>query len=243
MSLYWEDGDLRLHQGDTLEVLRAMPGASVDAVVTDPPYSSGTRREAAKGLRKSMTRSVKDDEWFTTDSLTTHGFQWLMRECAVEWGRILVPGGHVLVFIDWRMVAPLSGAIESADLRHIGLLVWNKGRFGMGAYFRNQHELILHFTNGRSRPPQRRDVPNVLTHAPVLGGEHPTEKPVGLMRDLISVVAPRGGVVLDPFAGSGSTLLAARDLGVRAIGIEREIRYLDLVVDRASQLSLIGGAA
>lgn len=242
MSVYLDEGGMRLYYGDALRILCSLPDSSVDAVVTDPPYSSGTRREASKGVRKSMKRGTADEEWFTSDSLTTNGFQWLMRECATQWRRVLVPGGHALVFIDWRMVAPLSGAIESADMRHVGLLVWNKARLGMGAYFRNQHELILHFTNGKSLPPQRRDVANVLTHPPVKGGEHPTEKPVGLMRDLISVVAPPGGVVLDPFAGSGSTLVAAKELGVRAIGIEREEKYLALAASRLSQLSLLEAA-
>lgn len=212
-------------EGDCLAAMQALPHESVEAVITDPPYSSGARRDAHKGLRRSMNRGTEDAEWFATDDLTTNGFTWLMRACAVERARVLVPGGHVLVFIDWRMAAALSGAIESADLRHLGLLVWNKTYFGMGSCFRNQHELVLHFTKGQHAPPQRRDVGNVLSHKPIRRGTHPTEKPVALMEDLVSVVAPPGGLVLDPFTGSGATGVAALRLGRRFLGIERDARY------------------
>lgn len=212
--------DLRV--GDCLAVMRAMPSASVDAVIVDPPYSSGTRREGAKGLRKSMNRTTDDDDWFGTDSLTTNGFVWLMRECAVEWQRLVRKGGHILVFIDWRMMPNLAGAIESADLRHKGLLVWDKTYFGMGDCFRNQHELILHFTKGRSRAPQRRDVGNVISCPPIRNGEHETEKPVRLLRTLLSVVVAPGATVLDCFMGGGSTGVACMEEGCSFIGIERD---------------------
>ena len=212
--------------GDCLELLRTLPDASVDAIATDPPYSSGTRREASKGLRKSMRRGVNDAEWFGADSLTVTGFGWLMHACAVEWQRILKSGGHVLTFIDWRMMPHLAGAIESGDLRHAGLLVWDKTYFGMGHCFRNQHELILHFTKGYGAPAQRHDVGNVIACPPIRNGIHPTEKPVALLRTLLSVVCPSGGVVVDCFAGSGATLLAARALGMHYIGMEREAEYV-----------------
>ena len=211
-----------IFQGDCLEVMRGLAPESVDSVITDPPYSSGTRREGAKGLRKSMTRGTSDAAWFTSDSLTTNGFLYLMRSCALEWHRVLRPGGHVLAFIDWRMYPALTGAIESADLRHLGMLVWDKTYFGMGSYFRNQHELILHFTKGKSLPPQRRDVGNVIACKPIRGGVHPTEKPVPLMQTLIDVVTPEAGVVLDPFSGSGATGEAAVRSGRRFVGIERD---------------------
>lgn len=222
---------MTLHHGDCLQVMATLPDESVDTICMDPPYSSGTRREAAKTLRaKSMLRS--DREWFGTDSLTTNGFAWLMRELAVECRRVLKKGGHLLCFIDWRMLPPLSGAIESADLRPMGVVVWDKGRFGMGAHFRNQHEMILHFAKGDPGPAQRHDVANVIRQAPVRDGDHPTEKPVALLWQLLTTVTPPGGVVLDPFAGSGSTLVAAQQAGYSAIGIEREAEYVAIAEAR-----------
>jgi site-specific DNA-methyltransferase (adenine-specific) len=214
--------------GDCIEEMRKIPSGSVDSIITDPPYSSGTRREGAKGLRKSMTRGKSAAEWFGSDSLTTNGFIHLMRQCALEWHRILKDGGHALVFIDWRMYPALAGAIESADLRHNNLVVWDKTYFGMGSGFRNQHELILHFSKGKAEP-QRRDVGNVISVKPIRNGAHPTEKPVELIERLVSVVCPEGGTVLDCFAGSGSTGEACKNTNRNYILIEREIPYVDHV--------------
>jgi site-specific DNA-methyltransferase (adenine-specific) len=230
--------DIIMH-GDCLELLRTLPDASVDVVVTDPPYSSGTRREAAKGLRKSMRRGVGDAEWFGADSLTVTGFGWLMHACAVEWQRILKPGGHILAFIDWRMMPHMAGAIESGDLRHAGMLVWDKTYFGMGHTFRSQHELILHFTKGYSATAQRHDVGNVIACPPIRNGIHPTEKPVSLLRTLLSVVCPSAGVVLDPFAGSGTTCLAAKLEGMHYVGMEREAEYVEVARKRLAGAALL----
>jgi DNA modification methylase len=220
-----------IYHGDCLEVMATMSDASVDTIVADPPYSSGTRREAAKTLRaKTMIRG--DRQWFGTDSLTTNGFVWLMRGFALECRRLLKDGGHLFVFIDWRMMPALSGAIESADLRPMSLIVWDKGHFGMGAHFRNQHELILHFAKGDPRPALRHDVANVIRQKSDRDSEHPTEKPVALLWQLISTVTPPGGVVLDPFAGSGSTLVAAREADCEGIGIEREAEYVAIAEAR-----------
>lgn len=235
MVPYFDRDGITIYHGDALTVLHAMEPLSADCVLTDPPYSSGTRREGAKGVRKAMNRTIEDDEWFTSDCLTTDGFVWLMRGAALEWKRHLIPGGHALSFIDWRMALPLANAIESADLRKLGMLVWDKTYFGMGHYFRNQYELILHFTNGRSRPPYRRDVGNVLRRPPVKDGDNPTQKPIPLLAELLSVVCPPGGLVLDGFMGSGSTLVAARNLGMRAVGVEIDERYCEIAAKRLEQ--------
>lgn len=222
----------RMIRGDALAVLRDLPDASVDAVITDPPYSSGGRRENARSIRTSMVRRVEDDLWIAGDAMSTTGFVWTMRVLAMEARRVLTPGGHFLAFIDWRMYPNLVGAIESADLRQHPTIVWDKTQFGMGAVFRNQHEWIVHFTVGPAAEPARRDMPNVLRHQPVRDGEHPTQKPVALMRDLVSVVCRRGGTVLDPFAGAGTTGIAAVIEGRDFIGVELTEHYHRVAEDR-----------
>lgn len=239
MKPYYEHGGITIYHGDALKVLDSLEEGCAQHVIVDPPYSSGTRREGAKGIRKSMNRSQEDEKWFANDSMTTNGFLWLMRSCAYEWNRILPTGAHILSFIDWRMMPALGGAIESADLRHANLLMWDKVMFGMGSCFRNQHELILHFTKGVGCAPQRRDMPNVLRFSAVRGGEHDTEKPVDLLKALVSTVAAKGDTILDCYMGSGTTLRAAKDLGRRAIGIEIEERYCEIAARRLQQEVLI----
>lgn len=235
---YWSDGSCELYLGDCLEVMATMEAESITTVLTDPPYSSGGRRENARSLRKSMLRASDDDDWIHGDAMSTQGFIWLMRQCGLQWRRVLTSGGHALAFIDWRMAPNLAAALESADLRQHPMLVWDKATIGMGAIFRNQHEFIVHMSAGNPSDPQRRDVGNVLRFPAVRGGVHPTEKPVTLLHTLLSVVNPPGGLVLDPFAGAGSTLVAARDLGMRAIGIDSDERWCEQAARRLSQTVL-----
>ncbi len=235
---YFHSDSVTLYLGDCIEVMDDLDDVSVDVVLTDPPYSSGGRRENARSIRKSMTRAVEDDDWIRSDAMSTTGFVYLLRQCGLQWRRVLKPGGHVLSFIDWRMTDHLGAALESADLRRHPTLVWDKQRLGMGAIFRNQHEFIVHMSAGNPTPPQRRDVPNVIGVPPVRDGDHPTEKPERLLRTLLSVVTPPHGIVLDPFAGSGATLTAAASLGHKAIGIEADERYCEVIARRMSQGAL-----
>lgn len=221
-----------LIEGEALNTLAGLEDESVDLVLTDPPFSSGGRRENARSMRKSMIRSTEDDAWIAGDAMSTNGFLWTMREIGWQARRVLKPGGHLLAFIDWRMAPSLSAALESADLRQHPLLVWDKTYFGMGAIFRNQHELIVHFSSGNPTPPQRRDVGNVLSCKPIRGGVHPTEKPVDLLRTLISVVCPPGGLVVDPFAGSGATGVAALEEGRSFVGVELSPHYAGVARQR-----------
>lgn len=236
---YWTDGQVTLYHGDCLDLMAELAPETVATVLADPPYSSGGRRENARSIRKSMLRSEDDADWIHGDAMSTQGFTWLMRQCGIQWRRILTPGGHAFSFIDWRMAGVLAAALETADLRQHPTLVWDKTIFGMGAVFRNQHEFVIHMTSGNPSVPQRRDVGNVLRFAPIRGGVHPTEKPVPLLRTILSVVTPPSGVVLDPFAGAGSTLVAARELDLPAIGIESDERWCEMAARRLAQGVLV----
>lgn len=227
-------GPARAMLGDCIMAMAKLPDGSVDLVLTDPPYCSGATREAGRArVNKTMTRGAHGvDQWFGADSLTTAGLQHLLRLAAIEWRRVLKPGGHVLCFTDWRMSDAMAAAIESADLHRGGLVVWDKVHFGLGQAFRLQHEFILHFSKGKGAPPQNHSTPNVLHVKPVRDGLHPTEKPQDLLRRLIETLCPPGGVVLDPFAGSLATALAAASTGRRAVVIERDERYFAAGLDR-----------
>lgn len=221
-----------LHQGDCLEVLRTLPDASVDAIVTDPPYCSGGMTEAQrKGATcQGMDIATADEArrvWFTSDAMTTNGFLFLMRSIANEGLRLLKDGGSMLCFCDWRMYPMLAGAIESSGMRLQNMVVWDKGSAGLGRGFRPQHELIIHVVKGVGVYHSNNGT-NVCGCKRVHGmdKQHPTQKPIKLMRELMEVVAPSGGLILDPFMGSGSTGLAAILEGFRLIGIEREAEYV-----------------
>lgn len=252
-------GGATLMLGDCIERMRDIPDASVDLVLTDVPYSSGATREAGRtAFNKTMTRSTRGDRsrWFGSDSLGTRGFLSLLRLCALEWQRVLVPDGYAVSFIDWRMKHTLGDAvedaaaharslglegeaydtIESADLHRVDELVWDKAIFGMGRGARRQHENILVFAKGKGRDGQNHRTGTVLTCKPVRLGLHPTEKPVKLLSDLIGLYCPPGGTVLDPFFGSCATGDAALTSGRRFVGIERDSDYFGVGWQRLTDL-------
>lgn len=212
----------------------------VDVVIADPPYASGARRSAEKSVRgKTMLRSLKDDaKWFAADSMTSIGFHWLVGSVFSAIRRRLAEGTHVYVFSDWRQLATTIGVLESVGFRVNHALVWNKTYYGMGAYFRNQHEHVVFASVGQPRPLPRRDVGSVLSFKPVSprSRKHPTEKPIDLLRLLVSLSSETGDVVLDPFCGAGSTLLASRAEGRRAIGIDVDPRYVEAAIARLREV-------
>lgn len=223
-----------IHHGDCLEIMATLPDASVDAIVTDPPYCSGGFSEATKkaatyqGLRSETIRHGKET-WFTSDAMTTNGFLFLMRSIAFDGMRCLREGGSFLCFCDWRMYAMLSAALESSGLRLQNLIVWDKRNAGLGRGFRPQHELIVHLVKGVGKY-HVKNGKNVYAVSRVHSSQkdHPTEKPVELLLHLLQVVSPLGGSILDPFCGSGSTGVAAMLGGFQFIGIEREAEYCEI---------------
>jgi DNA modification methylase len=245
MKPYYEQDGAAIYHGDSLDVLQSLPTSSVDAVITDPPYCAGSISEAQRtsapgqGLR---SENLKRFGWFVGDNMGTAGLMFLLRSVAFEAVRIVNPAGSLLVFCDWRMQSALQPAIESAGVRYQGLVVWDKEHLGMGTGFRCQHELILHFTFGS---PKYHDMgtPNVIRcrRVSVDEREHQTQKPLELLARLCRVTVPAGGLVVDPFMGSGSTLVAAVASGRRAIGIDREEAHCETAARRLQGGSLFAG--
>lgn len=243
MRPYYQDDACTIYHGDALDVLAEL-SIDLHAVVTDPPYSSGTRHEASKSSSGAMLRAGRFSERpLDLDQMTTTGFVWLLRAVARGVYPLLAEGGSFLSFIDWRQWPNLVGALETANLRVQGMVVWDKQHFGLGNGFRSQHELICHASKG---------VPviydkgcgNVLRQPRVEPIDHPSPKPLQLMERLVRVVTPEDGVLLDPFMGAGTTLEAAKKAGRRAIGIELDEGYCEIAARRAGQGVLaFGGAA
>lgn len=206
MSLYYQDDLVELHLGDC----RGIRGwLSADVLVTDPPY--GVAYVSNRGFQKSEPISGDKSPEIRDDALEMWGDR------------------PALVFGRWDITRP-------AGTRH--RLIWDKGPTpGMGdlsmPWGRSEEEI---YVLGRGFVGRRE--PNVIRAQMLMSGDarrprHPTPKPVALMEALIAKCPP--GVVADPFAGSGSTLIAARNLGRRAIGIEIDERYCEMTVKRLAQ--------
>lgn len=217
MKPYYERDGITIYHGDCLDV---MPSIShVGAIVTDPPYALPTMVAQGRGV----TRNAGDLSIVET----------AFRVHSAVWKRSLSPDGRCFVFCDGTSYPSIFRATFS-DFS-TALIVWSKGRIGMGRDFRKSHELILHcwlpetpvVTDGVGRS-------DVLDFKSVPSEErlHPAEKPVALIHSLLSVCS---GLVVDPFMGSGSTLIAAREANRRAVGIEMEERYCEVAAKRLSQ--------
>jgi DNA modification methylase len=235
MRPYYEHGGITIYNGDTLSILSSLECGNVAAVVTDPPYSSGNLPESMKQKSSPRLRGWQwEDKIMATDQLSTLGFIWLMRELLLLARERMSDGASVLLCIDWRNWGNLVGAVESAGFRVNNMVVWDKLTIGMGNGFRNQHELVLYGSKGTPRVISKA-IPNVIGAKREDNEFHQSPKPVTLMEKMLRVVSDSNDLVLDPFAGSGSTLLAAKNLNRRAIGIEIEERYCEIAAKRLSQ--------
>ena len=221
-----------------------MDGAKVDSILTDPPYSSGGFQEAgrsagskgtsARPARGSLTGSQVSTMTkrgmpteLANDRLSTRGYQELIKGVLA-----LVQATIVYVFTDWRMWVNLFDVVESSGYGVRNMIVWNKEFPGMGTGWRAQHELILCGTREDGLWNKYMGAQgNVITVKRVPNLEHPTVKPVMLL-DTILKTTPFAETVYDPFAGSGTTVIAAERQGRACWAMELEPRYVDASVKR-----------
>lgn len=253
MSLYYSDDQVSLYLGDMREVLPPL-GLAVDAIVADPPYGEtshdwdrwpdswpGVAAASSKsmwcfgGLRMFMTHATEfaTAKWHLSHDVIGKG------DVDVVWEKHNPSGPNsdrfrriheqVALFYrgSWRDVyrdpqRVFTGVVERNRIVTQGAKdPGNRGEYRAGLWVDDGTRLLTSVLRARSL--HRR------------GGIHPTEKPVELLDPLIRYACPPGGVVLDPFAGSGSTLDAARRCGRRAIGIEGDERYIEAAAKRLSQ--------
>lgn len=210
-------GNAELWHGDALEVMAEL--APVDTLATDPPYFLPA---AHYSVRSGSARSIGDL------SILNHYFAAFFKAA----GRCLKATGTAYVFCDGQSY-PVFYATAYSHFRKLRPLIWDKKTSINGYSWRHQHELIL-FCEGESAPKVPTGDGDVIEHRsePIGDREHLAQKPVGLMKRLVEKTTPAGGVVLDPFMGSGTTGVACEQLGRRFVGIEVERRYFDIACER-----------
>ena len=233
MKSYYQDEWVTIYHGDCREILPNLE--KVNLVLTDPPYSSGARTDSQRQVRGGMLRSLEDGDWFSHDTMTTWGFSWFLRSVLTGIKTKITDGAHIYIFTDWRMTPNVYGMLEATGYRVNHCLVWAKTHFGMGSYWRNQHENVVFASNGQPAPMLNRGMGSVLTFTSVSPNKrnHATEKPTELIAAIIKAVP--GELILDPFLGSGTTAYCAKKLNRHCIGIEIEEKYCEIAAKRCSQ--------
>jgi len=202
---YWSDDSCAIACGDCLELLPKLPEGCVDLVLTDPPYGIGM-----KAFRDSLTVACN--------------------------GMNLTPGTKAITFMSPRMAVDFVSRLYSWDFRRF--LWWNKSAdlsFPWRGWYMNS-EIICVFDRKNAQWPKNCRFRSDLYQSGPVGKKppHPAWKPIDVLGDLIQH-AYTEGPVLDPFMGSGPVLMAAKDLGHRAIGIEIEEKYCRIAVERLQQ--------
>lgn len=229
-----------LYHGDSLEVLPYIGERSVDAVITDPPYSSGGQYRGDRAMTtvskyvQSSALTAEHRMEFSGDNRDQRSFLawcslWLTA-CAYA----ARPGAVLCCFSDWRQVPVMTDAIQAGGWTWRNLCTWwkpgcrmQKGRFSASA------EFILYATNGPHDSDGEKSPQNVIRCATMSGTqkEHIAKKPAHVVAWAISVSKP-AAVVLDPFMGSGSTGKACLQTGRTFIGIEKDERYIEMAIRR-----------
>jgi DNA modification methylase len=231
----WTLGRHRVLCDDSLQltggVYAVMDGHRADAVVTDPPY-------AIYGSSTGVSSDIADDK------MVIPFFQSLASVCV---GNVKMHA-HVYWCCDFRSWPAVARGGSGSGLSLLNMIVWDKKSPGMGSNYMNQHELVAFFAANpkrktmasSSRSSQRRVAkPNIIRcpRVPSSNRSHNAAKPVSLCAELIRNSTDEGELVLDPFLGSGTTLIAAEQLGRTCYGMEISPAYCDVIVRRWEALT------
>jgi len=219
---YYQDSSVTIYHADCLEISADLP--RLDCVITDPPFFMPATHYQSR---------IKHQRTWGDTSVLRGYWQQIVNTIIVR----IKPTGHWLTFCNHESY-PVFYPIFYSSFDFLKSIVWDKGHVGLGRVWRNQHELIIaarwneseFVEDGKLRA-------DVLKHSatPPADRSHPVEKPDSLLQDLITPTVASGGIVLDPFMGSGSTLSAAKNLNRKAIGIDIEERYCEIAAKRMAQ--------
>jgi site-specific DNA-methyltransferase (adenine-specific) len=186
--------------GDCINLMQRLPGGSVDFILTDPPYLVNY------GDRSGRTVANDNDA------------SWL-KPAFAEMYRVLKPDAFAVSFYGWNEADKFIAAWRAAGFRIVGHIVFCKSYASSWRFFRHQHEQAYLLMKGRAPLPSK-PLPDVMAWDYTGNRLHPTQKPLAPLEQLVQAFSRPGELVLDPFCGSGSSLVAARRLGRDFLGIE-----------------------
>jgi site-specific DNA-methyltransferase (adenine-specific) len=199
-------------QGDCITVMDTIGSGTVDFILTDPPYITHYRDRSG--------RAVAND----------NNADWLAPAFAQMY-RLLKPASFCVSFYGWNKVGLFMGAWRAAGFRPVGHIVFRKHYASKTGFLKSEHESAYLLAKGDVQRPAT-PIPDVLDWHYTGNLLHPTQKPVEALTPLIGSFCPPCGLVLDPFCGSGSTLVAARTTGRDYLGIELDPGHYGTAVGR-----------
>ena len=216
-----------VYKGDCLELMPGMEKNSIDLILTDPPYMISRETNFSKGggdQQKYGSISMNFGEWDTGEGID-------MEKYFAEAYRILKRGGTIIMFYDIFKMETIKAIAEKVGFKQPRIGFWNKtNAVPINAkvnYLSNAREYFISFCKGKKGTFNSYYDKGMYNYPIVAGKErvHPTQKPYGLMSDLIKIHTSPGETVLDTFAGSGVVLKACNNLDRNGIGIELDEKY------------------
>ena len=240
----YQDDAVTLYHGDALRLLMQLPAASIDAIFTDPPYSSGGAFRSDRGGATSTKYVLNGTdrvyhEFFGDNRDQRSWTQWCHLWLAESF-RVAKPGCPLVCFVDWRQLPALTDAIQGAGWSWRGIVPWDKTEASrpQKGWFRNQCEYMVTASKGTLGMEQSRSGPCMpgIYRGQIKSSEkeHMTAKPLELMKWLCQILQP-GSLILDPFGGSMTTMRAAKDCGMRGISCEMSEDILRDAIPRMAQ--------
>ncbi len=247
-ALHWAapKGGATLLRGDSLKILDMLPEAQFDLIFADPPYFLSNGGTTCKSGKRSKVNKGKWDRSRGVEDNHTFNRKWL---AACQ--RLLKPNGTIWVSGTSHVIYSVGFAMQQLGFKQLNEIVWEKPNPPPNLscrYFTHSTETVLwaardrkskhHFAYARMREinggKQMKSVWRMTApgKSEKLHGKHPTQKPLSLLERLIEAACPEGGIVLDPFNGSGTTGVAAARAGHPYVGIEQQTEYLDLTRER-----------
>lgn len=242
---YGEPGAL-VYEADCVGLMRLMPAESVDVVFADPPYRLSTGGVTVKSGRLASVDKGKWDRSMGFEEDHRFNLRWLKAA-----RRILKPGGTLWVTGTHHIIFSLGFALQQLQYRIINDIVWFKPNATPNALhtaFTRAHETLLWASKGKgarhtfnydliNSPNPAAQVPSVwriqtVPKSEKLHGYHPTQKPLRLVRRALLASTTEGALVFDPFCGSGTTAVAAKELNRFFVGAELEEEYARLAARR-----------
>jgi site-specific DNA-methyltransferase (adenine-specific) len=239
---YYEHAGITIYHGDCREILPTL--GPVDLVLTDPPYSSGGAMRSDRNMETSKKYQMSGTEVkhgeFSGDNRDQRALTLWLSFWFADLLKIANPGASLLTFMDWRNLSCAIDAVQVGGWVYRGIIPWDKTeqvRPDKG-WFAAQCEYIVAATNG---PFVRGHLADgicqkgyIRCRVNIAEKQHITQKPLELMTAIISTRADWKDIV-DPCMGSGTTLVAAKNLNRRAIGIEIDERYCEIAAKRLGQ--------
>lgn len=222
MTPYYQDDWVTIYHGDAIDLMPQLEAESVDLVITDPPYFQPAAHYCGPRGEARPKKSIGDM------SILELAFKTWCSEMV----RVVKRAGTVYFFCDGQSY-PIAFTALYPHAKHVRPLIWDKVVSYNGYTWRHQHELIAWAEMPDAERVATGDGDVLRFRAvPVDERVHPAEKPILL---LSALAGKHGGIVLDPFMGSGTTLRAAKDRNRKAIGIEIEERYCEIAARRMAQ--------